>query len=144
MIRCLLRVVYILIRIWAKRGIRFSFFFRVNKLSTLEEENGYLSKVKVDEVTGFVSHIWAKVPTHYAMPSWVVLLIKLLFDVGCNICKISKNLRIILTHCGNFIIFLSLKFYVKSIFRELKIIQSAILTHLEFQNFEFYEFLQKF
>ena len=44
---------------------------------------------------GLVRHVRSEVSANDAMPSWVVLLIKLLFDVGCNICKKSKNLRLI-------------------------------------------------
>ena len=40
--------------------------------------------------------------------------------------------------CENFMIFLSLRFYVKSIFG---ILRSAIPTHLEVLNFNFHEFL---
>ena len=38
-------------------------------------------------------------------------------------------------------IFLSLRFYVKSIFKESKSAKSAILTHLEALNFDLCEFL---
>ena len=45
--------------------------------------------------------------------------------------------------CGNFMIFLSLRFYVKSILWILhsRSAYSAILTHLEALNFDFYEVL---
>ena len=38
-------------------------------------------------------------------------------------------------------IFLSLRFYVKSIFRGFRSAKSAILTRLEAPNFDFYAFL---
>ena len=43
--------------------------------------------------------------------------------------------------CGNFMIFLSLRFYVKSILGHSRSAKSAILTHLEVLNFDFSEFL---
>ena len=45
------------------------------------------------------------------------------------------------TQCGNFIIFLSLRFFVKSILGSVKVLKSAIFTHLEALNFDFYDFL---
>ena len=45
------------------------------------------------------------------------------------------------SQCGNFMTFLSLRFYVKSILVNSTSAKSAILTHLEPQNFDFYDFL---
>ena len=44
---------------------------------------------------------------------------------------------LIYTQCGNFTIFLSLWFYVKSIFGDSRSAKSAILTHLEALKFDF-------
>ena len=44
-------------------------------------------------------------------------------------------------HSGNFLIFLTHSFYVKSIFRDSRSAKLAVFTHLEAPNFEFYELL---
>ena len=44
--------------------------------------------------------------------------------------------------CGNFMIFLSLRFYVKSILGHSRSAKSAILTHLMALNCNSYEFMQ--
>jgi len=51
----------------------------------LEKKNCNLAKVKVDEVLGLVRHIRTKVPPDDAVPSGVVFLVELLFDVRCNV-----------------------------------------------------------
>ena len=56
-------------------------------LSALEQEDGYLTQVKVNEMSGFVRHVAPKVATHDAMPRWIVLLIKLLLDECSNVLK---------------------------------------------------------
>ena len=45
------------------------------------------------------------------------------------------------TQCGNFMIFLSLRFYVKSILENSRSAKSAILTHSQALNFDIYEIL---
>jgi len=54
-------------------------------LTALEEQNGNLAQVEVDEVTCFVCHIRSKVASNDAMPSRIVLLVEFLFDVGGNV-----------------------------------------------------------
>jgi len=44
-----------------------------------------LAKVKVYKVPRFVGYVRPEVSPHDAMPSWVVLLVKLLFDIGCDV-----------------------------------------------------------
>lgn len=51
----------------------------------LEQQNGYLSHVEVDEVFGFVSDIGSEVSAYNTMPGGVVLLIKFFLDVRGNI-----------------------------------------------------------
>ena len=44
-----------------------------------------MAKVKVDEVLGLVGDVRAEVSANDAMPCWVVLFVKLLFDVCSNV-----------------------------------------------------------
>lgn len=54
-------------------------------LTRFEQENGHLAQVEVDEVFGFMCHITTEVPPHDAVPGGVVLLVKLLLDMGRNV-----------------------------------------------------------
>jgi len=54
-------------------------------LTTLEQQDGHLSQVEVDKVFGLVGDVATKVAANDAMPCWVVLLVKFLFDICCNI-----------------------------------------------------------
>ena len=54
-------------------------------LTRFEQENGHLAQVGVDEVFGFMCHITTEVPPHDAVPGGVVLLVKLLLDMGRNV-----------------------------------------------------------
>lgn len=46
----------------------------------LEEQNGHLTQVEVNEMLGLMSDVAAKVPPNDAVPGRVVLLVKLLCE----------------------------------------------------------------
>ena len=51
----------------------------------LEEEDGNLTKVEVDEVLGLVGNVRTEVTAHDAVPGGVVLLVELLLDEGSDV-----------------------------------------------------------
>ena len=51
----------------------------------LEEKDGDLTKIEVDEVLGLVGHIGAEVTADDAMPGGVVLLVEFLLDEGGDV-----------------------------------------------------------
>lgn len=55
------------------------------ELTALEQEDGYLAQVEIDEVTRFVSHVWSKISADNAMPCWIIFFVELLLDVCSNI-----------------------------------------------------------
>lgn len=59
----------------------------LNNLTALKEQYGHLAQVEVDEVTGLVRHIRAKVASNNAVPCRIVFLVKFLFDESSNILK---------------------------------------------------------
>jgi hypothetical protein len=76
-----------------------------SELTTLEQQDGDLTQVEVDEVTGLVCHVAAKVAANYTMPCWVVFFVELLLDESCNVLRneneterLSENER---AKCGS-------------------------------------------
>lgn len=55
------------------------------RLTALEEQNGHLAQVEIDEVARLVGHIGSEVAAHDAVPSGVVLLVELLLDEGGDV-----------------------------------------------------------
>ena len=69
----------------------FNLNFPEDWLSTrLEKQNGDLPEVEVNEVLRLVSHVGAEVATDNTMPSRIVFLVELLFDVGRNVLWFGK------------------------------------------------------
>jgi len=58
-----------------------------NRLTGLEQEDGHLPKVEVDEMLGLVGHVRTEVAAHNAVPRGVVLAVKLLLDVTVRVGK---------------------------------------------------------
>lgn len=55
----------------------------------LEEQDGHLAKVEVNEMLGLVSHIAAKVSPDDAVPGRVIFLIKLLWETETIVLNIG-------------------------------------------------------
>ena len=76
------------------------------KVSTrLEEEDGDLTKVEVDEVLGLVGNVGTEVSAHDAMPGGVVLLVELLLDESGDVFlnvellqRLRRNVDSVLLH----------------------------------------------
>ena len=66
----------------------------LSPLSRLEEQDGDLAEVEVEEMLGLVGDIGTEVAAHDAMPGGVVLLVELLLDVGGDVL-----LDVELLHC---------------------------------------------
>jgi hypothetical protein len=54
-------------------------------LTALEQEDGHLAQVEIDEVARLVRHVGAEVASDDAVPGRVVLLVELLLDVGRDV-----------------------------------------------------------
>uniref|UniRef100_A0A8C4TZY4 Dynein light chain n=1 Tax=Falco tinnunculus TaxID=100819 RepID=A0A8C4TZY4_FALTI len=61
-------------------------------LTRLEKKNSDLAEVEVDEVLGLMCHVAAKVPSHDAVPSGIVFLVKLLQNRSLEIKNSSKQI----------------------------------------------------
>ena len=66
----------------------------------LEEEDGNLTEIEVNEVLGLMGNVWTEVPAHDAMPGGVVLLVKLLKhkktqEVSVIMSQFSTYLRLV-------------------------------------------------
>ena len=64
-----------------KKNVGFDFF----SLAALEEQNGDLSEIEVNEMPSLVCHVGPEVSADDAMPGRVVLLVELLLDVGGDV-----------------------------------------------------------
>jgi len=69
-----------------QKGIRRTVAWKTeSSLTGLEEQNGDLAEVEIDEVLCFVCYVAAKVTTDDAMPGWIVFLVEFLLDVCGNV-----------------------------------------------------------
>lgn len=59
----------------------------IGALTRLEQKYRDLAEIEVYEVLGFVRDIGTKVAAHNTMPRRVILLVKFLFNISCNILK---------------------------------------------------------
>lgn len=62
-------------------------------LARLEQQDSNLPQIEIDEVLRFMCYVRTEVSSHYAVPSWVVLLVELLLDICSNILLIHKTQR---------------------------------------------------
>lgn len=61
-------------------------------LTALKEQYRHLPEIKVDEVARLVGDIRSEIPSDDAVPCRVVLLVKFLLDVRCNVLQ-NKSTR---------------------------------------------------
>jgi len=85
----------------------------------LEEEDGDLSKVEVDEVFGLVGNVGTEVAAHNAVPGGVVLFVEFLLDEGGDVLldvelleSLSRDVNSILLHVFGHISVLNYSFAV--------------------------------
>jgi hypothetical protein len=60
---------------------------RAQRLTRLEQEDGDLTEVEVDEVLGLVCDVRAEVATDNRVPCRVVLFVEFLLDVRSNVLR---------------------------------------------------------
>ena len=112
--------------------------FELFSSAWLEEQNGYLSKIKINKVFGFMSHIGAKVSPDYAMPCWVVFLIELFLDECCNILFDVELLECL---CWNIdCVLLHILRHVCILYNCFSIRHIKLLLYLKFKLFQIFHF----
>ena len=52
------------------------------------EENDHLAQVEVDEVFGLMCYVTTEVLAHDSVPGGIVLLVRLLLNIGCSVISI--------------------------------------------------------
>ena len=129
------------------------FFLKISKPVLTNFIKSEFSTVSKDhEFHDFAIECFILFPRSSHLPKnvtyWLLQLIKVskveVSNTPPNFAHLRCNSKVILpAQCRNFIIFLPLRFYKKAILGILCIsAKSAILTHLEALNFDFYKFYQ--
>lgn len=82
-------------------------------LDALEQKDSLLAQVEVDEVPLLMGHVASEITSDNALPCWIVLLVKFLFYICCNVlpkvepfqslcCTIHSILLHLLGHVSTF------------------------------------------
>lgn len=75
---------------------------RCKTSARFKQEDGHLAQVEVNEVLRLVSDVAAKVPSHDAVPCWVVLLVKFLQQREGTKLQVTLSVRLSSTHLFSF------------------------------------------
>lgn len=67
------------------KNVRPAIAVQASALTGLEEQDGHLAEVEVDEMLGLVCHVAAEVAADNAVPCWVVLFVEFFLDVRSNV-----------------------------------------------------------